>query len=37
MPVEKKNCPICGKKGVPQQAEGVTQCPNCGHSFRNGD
>ena len=37
MPAEKKTCPICGTKNVPQQAEGVTPCPKCGHLFRGAD
>jgi ribosomal protein L37AE/L43A len=32
-----KNCPICGKKEVPQNEEGPTTCPGCGHFFRPGD
>ena len=37
MPVDKKNCPICGEKNVTQVAEGVTSCPKCNHAFRPSD
>jgi ribosomal protein L37AE/L43A len=32
--VFEKDCPICGEKDIPQEAEGITVCPKCGHPLR---